>query len=114
MTTRLRARASVLFVLLLALCGAASANNSWIGTLLDAAGKPVAGAAVHLHSNSNDHDYESRTNDAGEFHFESLEAGEYRLSVTVDGKTWALAASFSSTRHGSSVVPNLEASGTFA
>jgi len=97
MTTRLRARASVLFVLLLALCSAAFANNSWIGTLLDAAGKPVAGAAVHLHANSNGHEYESRANGAGEFHFESLEAGEYRLSVTVDGKTWALAAAFSVT-----------------
>ncbi|HTD88129.1 MAG TPA: carboxypeptidase-like regulatory domain-containing protein, partial [Candidatus Binatia bacterium] len=95
MTTRLLARASVLFVLLFALCGAAFANNSWIGTLLDAGGKPVTGAAVHLHSNS--HDYESRTNGAGEFHFESLEAGEYRLMVTLDGKTWALAASLSIT-----------------
>src|SRR5256885_12193666 len=97
MTTRLLARASVLFVLLFALCGTAFANNSWIGTLLDAAGKPVTGAAVHLHSNSNGHDYESRTSAAGEFHFESVEAGEYRLTVTVDGKTWALAASLSIT-----------------
>ena len=41
MTTRLLARASVLFVLLFTLCGAAFANNSWIGTLLDAGGKPL-------------------------------------------------------------------------
>src|SRR5579859_1646569 len=94
MTTRLSARASVLFVLLLALCGAASANNSWVGTLLDASGKPVAGAAVHLHSNANGHDYESRTNGAGEFHFESLEAGAYQLSVTVNGEAWTLAAPY--------------------
>jgi len=97
MTTRLLARASVLFVVLFAPCGAAFANNSWMGALLDTAGKPVAGAAVHLHSNSNGHDYESRTNGAGEFHFESLEAGEYWLRVTLDGKTWSLAASFSVT-----------------
>src|SRR5256885_2349938 len=93
MTTRLLARASVLFVLLFALCGSAFANNSWIGTLLDAAGKPVAGAAVHLHSNSNGRDYESRTNRAGEFHFELVVAGEERPSGAVGGKTWALAAS---------------------
>src|SRR5256885_11725348 len=88
MTTRLLARASVLFVLLFTLCGAAFANNSWIGTLLDAAGKPVAGAAVHLHPNSNGRDYESRTSATGEFHFESVGACEYRLTVTLDGKTW--------------------------
>src|SRR5256885_13163180 len=75
MTTRLLARASVLFVLLFAVCGAAFANNSWIGTLLDAADKPVAGSAVRLHSNANGHDYESRTSPTGEFHFESGAAG---------------------------------------
>src|SRR5438552_4395943 len=41
MTTRLLARASVLFVLLFTLCGAAFANNSWVGSLLDAVGTPV-------------------------------------------------------------------------
>src|SRR5260221_12126254 len=97
MTTRLLARASVLFVLLFALSGAAFGNNSWIGTLLDAAGKPVAGAAAHLHSNSDGHDYESRTNGAGEFHFESVVPGVYRISGNACWQAWALAASFSIT-----------------
>src|SRR5256886_12051137 len=78
MTTRLLARASFLFVLLFALCGAAFANNSWIGTLLDAGGKPVTGAAVHLHSNS--HDYGSRTDGGGGFYFESVGGGGERRS----------------------------------
>jgi len=97
MTIRLVVRGSVLFLLAFALCGAAIANNSWIGTLLDASGKPVAGATVQLHSNGGARDYESRSSAAGEFHFESLEAGEYRLSVTVGGKTWSLAVGFSVT-----------------
>jgi hypothetical protein len=92
MTTRLLVRPTVLLVFALALCGVAFANNSWIGTLLDASGKPVADATVHLHSNSNGREYESRTTGVGGFHFESVEPGEYRLSVTLDEKTWLLAA----------------------
>src|SRR5256885_13896668 len=75
MTTRLLARASVLFSLLFALCGAAFANNSWIGTLLDAGGKPVAGAAVQFHSGSDGHDYETRPDGRGIFPLESVGGG---------------------------------------
>ena len=39
-------------------------------------------------------DYESKTLPPGEFQFPNLEPGEYRLSVTTDGKEWALGTPF--------------------
>src|SRR5260221_1353385 len=97
MTTRSLVRPMVVLVLVLVLRIPAFAANSWIGTVFGAGGKPVAGATVRLHSNAGGREYEARSSAAGEFHFESVEAGEYRLSVTVDGKTWALAAPLSIT-----------------
>ena len=61
---------------------------------MDEAGKPVGGATIHLHGAQPVRDYENRTLATGEFQFPNLEPGEYRLSVTIDAKEWALDAPF--------------------
>src|SRR5215813_12780134 len=97
MISRSLARFSVLLLFSLIFVASSFAANSWIGTVTDSSGKPVANATVLLHAISGGHDYESRTSAAGEFHFESVEPGSYLVSAILGGKTWSLSAPFSIT-----------------
>jgi len=94
MTRPSLARVLCFLLLGLAFSSATYAANSWVGVLLDASGKPVAGATVQLHAIADGREYEAKTSAAGEFHFAALEPGEYRLSVGFEGKTWLLAAPY--------------------
>ncbi|HWZ99877.1 MAG TPA: TonB-dependent receptor [Candidatus Dormibacteraeota bacterium] len=95
MTHRPLARLSALVLICLALTIPSFAANSWSGILFDGSGKTVANAAVHLHATSGVRDYESKTSATGEFHFESIDPGEYLISVTLAGKTWSLSTPYS-------------------
>ena len=66
----------------------AFAAASWSGVLRDDAGKPVAEATVRLRAISGDQNYTARTSANGGFALTGVVAGEYRLSVESDGKTW--------------------------
>ncbi|HVO59444.1 MAG TPA: TonB-dependent receptor [Terriglobales bacterium] len=52
-------------------------------------GTPVANAIVHLYAVADSHHYEDRTSAAGEFHFENVIPGDYKISVEVDGRNCA-------------------------
>ena len=70
---------------------AVASAASWSGVLLDDAGKPVAEATVRLRALSGDRDYKARTSANGKFALSGVVAGDYRLWVERDGKTWGVA-----------------------
>jgi Carboxypeptidase regulatory-like domain/TonB dependent receptor len=110
MTLRSLVRLSTL-LLFVPLVPPSFAANSWTATVLDASGKPVAGAAVHLHATSGGRDYKAKTSAAGKFHFESIEPGLYAVSVSFEEKTWTLPAPYSVT-DGALLNSSLTLSGT--
>jgi hypothetical protein len=69
----------------------ALAAASWNGVLLDHAGKSVGEATVKLRSTSGGRDYTARTLESGKFAFTEIVAGDYRLAVQAEGKTWSMA-----------------------
>ncbi|HLZ49996.1 MAG TPA: TonB-dependent receptor [Candidatus Acidoferrum sp.] len=80
-----------------ALAASAGPSPSWTGVLHDKAGNRIAGATIHLHAISGDHDYSARTALNGEFSFSAIAPGNYELSVTVAGATTKASASLSVT-----------------
>ena len=61
-------------------CAAADvSNSSWSGVLNNAAGKPMAGAVVALHSSSPAREYRATTAANGRFRFAELPAGDYEI-----------------------------------
>jgi Carboxypeptidase regulatory-like domain len=79
-----------LFLVMASAQGRAAA--SWKGVLRDAAGNPVSGATVKLHSPAAKRDYSAQTSANGEFALEAIVAGSYEVSVAADRKTWKAAA----------------------
>jgi len=77
--------------LLLAVPMAGATNASWSGALIDASGKPVAGAVVKLHPASGGHDYTATTASNGKFQLVDIAAGSYELSAAAAGKEWKAA-----------------------
>jgi hypothetical protein len=67
---------------------AVASAASWSGVLRDDAGKPVGEATVRLRAISGDRNYAARTSANGRFALTGMVAGDYRLSVERDGKTW--------------------------
>src|SRR5438552_477003 len=67
----------------------AASTASWRGVLRDDARTPVSNATVRLHSSGRNQEYSSRTSSNGEFRFDDIAPGEYKLSVEHDGSTCA-------------------------
>ena len=79
----------VLFSAGCVICAAAKvSNSSWSGVLNDAAGKPLAGAVVALHSLSAAREYRATTAENGSFTFGELPPGDYEIAVDTGHKRW--------------------------
>jgi hypothetical protein len=63
--------------------------GSWTGGVYDSAGKPVSHATIALHSASGKRDYYASSSTTGEFLFANIEAGSYRVTLSVNDETWA-------------------------
>ena len=71
----------------------AANGASWNGTLIDSAGKPVAGAVLKLRATLGGRNYTATTAANGDFSFAGLSAGNYEVSATVADKSWTAATS---------------------
>lgn len=83
-------RALLFAFLVVVLCAAGSASaqvptGSITGTVLDAAGLPVAGAEVKLTNEGTNREEVASTTDLGRFLFVSLDSGFYKVTVTLTG-----------------------------
>jgi outer membrane receptor protein involved in Fe transport len=72
-------------VLLLAAAASATIFGSVAGLIHDPQHRPVQGAQVTLHSTSSDWSKTLTSDSAGEFHFDSVPLGDYRVDVQVTG-----------------------------
>jgi Carboxypeptidase regulatory-like domain len=91
MRSRIRIHASGLIAVLLAASAAGALSGaSWKGVLTDAAGKPVAGAIITLHS-AGGRDQTATTAADGKFAFAEIAAGSYEVSVQAADKDWRAA-----------------------
>src|SRR5579863_3632383 len=88
----IRVGGCLIAVLLAASATCAAVGASWNGVLSDAAGKPVAGAIVVLHSASGSRDYTTTTAANGKFGFGDIAAGSYEVSVRSADKDFKAAA----------------------
>ncbi len=68
----------------------ASPALSWSGVLRDSAGKPIGGATIKLVAAESQREYSAATSTAGEFAFTSIEASNYKVTVSVAGKIWTV------------------------
>jgi len=75
-------------LLLLVLPARAPSANSWKGIVHDKPGHAMAEATVLLQATSESRVYSANTSATGEFLFADIAAQSYRVSVTVNGKTW--------------------------
>src|SRR5271169_2587091 len=78
-------------ILLTAMAAGAVSAATWNGVLSDAAGKPIAGAIVKLHSGGAQ-DYSATTARDGKFGFVEIAAGSYEVSVRITDKEWKAVA----------------------
>ena len=78
--THIRLRWLALILVMTGVAGALAAA-CWSGQLTDGAGKPVAAAAVKLHSAAGNRDYTAITAADGKFSFAEIAAGSYEVSV---------------------------------
>jgi hypothetical protein len=67
------------------------AAASWNGMILNGAGKPIAGVIVKLHSPTGKLDYTARSTSNGTFAFAQIDAGNYELSASAQGRDWKAA-----------------------
>src|SRR5215467_10604390 len=65
-----------------------SAASSWTGVLRDAAGNPIDKAEIHLKATDGSHEYSATTTATGQFTLIGISEGSYKLTATVQGKTW--------------------------
>src|SRR5437868_15176925 len=89
---RLIVRFAILSLWMVLLCAALSAQSKLgavRGTVVDSSGAAVKGAHVVLRHTSGFEIREGVTNERGEFSFDNLRAGDYKLSVVADGLTQA-------------------------
>jgi hypothetical protein len=66
----------------------ASAAASWSGVVRDSAGNPVGAVSIKLVSADGSREYSAKTSTTGQFAFGAMEAGNYTLTVSAEGKTW--------------------------
>src|SRR5207253_5484402 len=74
-------------VLLLAITASATIFGSVRGLIHDPQHRPVQGAQVNLHAQNSDWTETATSNDAGEFHFDTVPVGEYQVTVDMPGFT---------------------------
>ena len=79
------ANCCVLLLVCASLGFAQTVTGSIVGSVHDPGGLAVAGARVNVHEVSTGADRQALTNDRGDFAFTALAAGQYNLSVTMDG-----------------------------
>src|SRR4029077_11384722 len=72
-------------------CLHASPAPSWSGVLRDSAGNPIGGATIKLVAAESKREYSATTSTAGEFSFTSVEAGNYKVTVSAAGRNWTAA-----------------------
>ncbi len=87
------ALAALVPILLAAASWSAQAQSTFgsvVGTVTDASGAVVAGATVTVHSLDESLDRQTTTSSAGDFIFENLKAGHYKLTVSHSGFTDAV------------------------
>jgi len=72
-----------------------STFGSILGTVQDGTGAVIPQAAITVHSLDEDSDRQTTSNSSGEFVFENLKAGHYKLTVHHDGFTDAVVPSIS-------------------
>ena len=80
--------ASALMALVLAISGAATAQQSAAtisGVVRDSSGAVVQGATVQLRNNATGVDSQTTANDVGVYRYNNVEPGDYSLSVTKEG-----------------------------
>ncbi len=77
-----------LVLLLLVLPVRALSANSWKGIVHDKPGHAVSEATVSLQATSGSRAYSANASSTGEFFFANIEAGSYKVTVKVSGKTW--------------------------
>jgi len=78
----------LLFAALLISSVFCSAASSWSGVLRDAAGNPLEKGEIHLQAIDGSHEYSAITSATGQFTFAAVSAENYRLTATVQDKTW--------------------------
>jgi hypothetical protein len=66
-------------------------NGSLVGTIRDASGAAVSGAAVTITNNATSVTAKTTTNDAGDYEIPSLRVGVYTVSASAQGFTDAVA-----------------------
>ena len=79
-----------LFLLVCAGAGRLAAQSTFgtiLGTVQDNSGAVIPGAKVTAHSLDENADYTATTNGAGDFVFENLKAGHYKVTVQKEGFT---------------------------
>ena len=69
----------------------ASAAASWSGVVRDSAGSPVGKADVKLVLLDAKGEYSATTSTSGQFVFTAVPAGNYKVTVNAEGKTWSAA-----------------------
>jgi hypothetical protein len=70
-----------------------STFGSILGTVEDSSSAAIPGAKITAHSLDENADYETTSNTSGEFVFENLKAGHYKITARHDGFTDAIAPS---------------------
>jgi hypothetical protein len=65
---------------------------SWNGVVRDSAGNPVGKADVKLVSTDTKGEHSATTSASGQFVFAAVPAGNYKVTVSGEGKTWSAAA----------------------
>jgi len=81
------------WVTLFALLGAshaahAATSASWSGSLQSDDGHPIAAATIQLQGADGKDAYKTTTSAAGQFSFDELSAGSYRVVIAKDDKSW--------------------------
>ena len=72
----------VIFVLVLAAASLATVFGTVRGIVHDPQHRPVSGIQVVLKANSSEFTLSSRTDDAGQFHFDAVPLGEYKVTIS--------------------------------
>lgn len=90
------ASAALLFFVALLLAPAAVAQSTFgtiLGTVQDGSGSVVPQATITVHSLEENSDRQTTSNSSGEYLFENLKAGHYKITVSHEGFTTAVVTS---------------------
>ena len=83
-----RPQGSALFSFSSDALGAISSSDNVAGCAPRPRGKPVGGATVDLRALSGPLQYSAQTSSNGEFHFQDIKMGVYRVAVAVAGRSY--------------------------